>query len=81
METINIKTLDKFSFDSKTTPLWAILYAHMSSTNRLDVLINELKGDKYYEFWKALPIEETDHIFKLGNWIVKKHGFTLEDFC
>jgi len=68
MKTINLSTLEEFSFDESTTPLWAACYGYCQENNLMWALCAAAQDKKLEQFAETLPVVYGEKTVSVGDW-------------
>ena len=63
---ISLISDSEMTFDSDTTPEWALAYAYCEETNRLSWLFHSCRENDGE--WQKLPFQYGKHSVNLGDW-------------
>lgn len=74
MKAINLSTLEEFSFDEGTTPLWAVCYAHCQENNLMSALCAATQNMKFEQFAETLPVIYGEKTVSVGGWTAILEG-------
>lgn len=74
MKSVNLSTLEEFSFDESTTPLWAACYGYCQENNLMWALCAAAQDMKFKQFAETLPVIYGEKTVSVGDWTAILEG-------
>ena len=74
MKSVNLSTLEEFSFDESTTALWAACYGYCQENNLMSALCAAAQDMKFEKFAETLPVIYGEKTVSVGDWTAILEG-------